>query len=115
MLPPNVFEKRGEPDMPSPDGTLHAITANRLRDGVVVFLGAGGAWVESFAEAALLTEAATALAAAKAQAERDQFGVDLYAFEVEIENGAALPVKMRERIRTLGPSVRLDLGKQAAA
>lgn len=103
--------------MPSPDGTLHAITANRLRDGVVVFLGAGGAWVESFAEAALLTEAeaTTALAAAKAQAERDQFGVDLYAFEVETENGAALPVKMRERIRTLGPSVRLDLGKQAAA
>ncbi|MFD1624237.1 DUF2849 domain-containing protein [Azospirillum griseum] len=103
--------------MPSPDGTLHAITANRLRDGVVVFLAAGGAWVESFADAALLTkaEAEPALAAAKAQADGDQFGVDVYAFEVERADGTAQPVKMRERIRALGPSVRLDLGKQAAA
>ncbi|SMH59956.1 DUF2849 domain-containing protein [Azospirillum agricola] len=111
--------------MPSQDGSLKAITANRLRDGVVVFLGpdwnAGGevatAWVESFADAALFpaAKAETALAAAKPRAEREQFGVDIYAFDVETENGVPVPVKMRERIRALGPSVRLDLGKQAAA
>lgn len=101
--------------MPSQDGSLKAITANRLRDGVVVFLGSGSSWVESFADAALFADADAALAAAKAQAEGDQFGVDVYAFEVEREDGVPVPVKMRERIRALGPSVRLDLGKQAAA
>lgn len=103
--------------MPSQDGPLQAITANRLRDGVVVFLGTGAAWVESFADAALFAggDAGAALASAKALAERGQFAVDVYAFEVETENGAPIPVKMRERIRAFGPSVGLDLGKQAAA
>lgn len=103
--------------MPSKDGPLKAITANRLRDGVVVFLGPGAAWVEAFADAALFPaqEADPALTAAKEQAEREQFGVDIYAFDVEEENGVTVPVKMRERIRALGPSVRTDLGKQAAA
>ncbi|MCG5243276.1 DUF2849 domain-containing protein [Azospirillum doebereinerae] len=103
--------------MPSQDGSLKAITANRLRDGVVVFLGADAAWVEAFADAALFAaaDADAALAAAKAQAEGEQFGVDVYAFDVKTENGVPVPVKMRERIRALGPSVRLDLGKQAAA
>ncbi len=105
------------PQMPSQDGSLKAITANRLRDGVVVFLGPGAVWVESFADAALFAgpDADPALAAAKGQAEREQFGVDIYAFDVEEENGVTVPVKMRERIRALGPSVRTDLGKQAAA
>lgn len=107
--------------MPSQDGSLKAITANRLRDGVVVFLGAGSApdfaWVESFADAALIpaTDADALLAVAKDKAEREQFAVDIYAFEIEDENGVTVPSKMRERIRALGPSVRLDLGKQAAA
>ncbi len=103
--------------MPSQDGSLQAITANRLRDGVVVFLGPDAAWVEAFADAALFSDAdaKTALAAAKAKAERDQFGVDIYAFEVETDNGVPVPVKMRERIRAFGPSIRLDFGKQAVA
>ena len=107
--------------MPSQDGPLIAITANRLRDGVVVFLaadsGADSGWVESFADAGLFApkEAEAILAAAKSKAEREQYGVDIYAFEVETHNGVPVPVKARERIRALGPSVRLDLGKQAAA
>lgn len=98
-------------------GALKAITANRLRDGTVVFLGANSGWVEQLAEAALFegAEADAALAAAKAQAERDQFGVDVYAFDVTVTDGERLPVKTRERIRALGPTVRTDLGKQAAA
>ncbi|PWC34654.1 DUF2849 domain-containing protein [Azospirillum sp. TSO35-2] len=95
---------------------MKAITANRLRDGDVVFLGEGGRWVESFAEAALFarSDADAVLAAAKEKAEREQFGVDIYAFEVTEENGVPVPATMRERIRTAGPTVRTDLGKQAA-
>lgn len=95
-----------------------AITANRLRDGTVVFLGPDAGWVEALDDAALFEDAAAAeaaLAAAKAQAERDRFGVDVYAFDVELVDGRRRPVKTRERIRALGPSVRTDLGKQAAA
>ena len=41
----------------SKEGSMKAITANRLRDGEVVFLGEGGVWVESFADAALFQRA----------------------------------------------------------
>ena len=99
----------------SKEGSMKAITANRLRDGEVVFLGEGGRWVESFAEAALFprAEADAVLAPAKEKAEREQFAVDIYTFEVEDQDGVPVPATMRERIRTAGPTVRLDLGKQS--
>lgn len=96
---------------------LKAITANRLRDGTVVFLGPEGRWVESLDEAALFdgAEADAALADARERSDRDRFGVDVYAFELSVEDGRRRPVKTRERIRAFGPTVRADLGKQAAA
>ena len=39
--------------------------------------------------------------------------VNPYLFEVREENGKVRPVKEREIIRALGPSVRTDTGKQA--
>ena len=100
------------------EAVLQAVTANRLRDGEVIFLAPGAGWVERLDEAALFEDAAaaeTALAAAKAQAEGDQFAVDVYAFDLRVVDGQRVPVKTRERIRALGPTVRIDLGKQAAA
>ncbi|CAO3420362.1 DUF2849 domain-containing protein [Azospirillum argentinense] len=102
------------------EAVLKAITANRLRDGEVIFLapGPGLGWVERLDDAALFEDAAaadTALAAAKAQAEGEQFAVDVYAFDLRVVDGQRVPVKTRERIRALGPTVRIDLGKQAAA
>ncbi|AWJ89718.1 DUF2849 domain-containing protein [Azospirillum baldaniorum] len=102
------------------EAVLKAITANRLRDGEVIFLapGPGLGWVERLDDAALFEDAAaadTALAAAKAQAEGEQFAVDVYAFDLRVTDGQRVPVKTRERIRALGPTVRIDLGKQAAA
>ncbi|TWA68054.1 uncharacterized protein DUF2849 [Azospirillum brasilense] len=99
------------------EAVLKAITANRLRDGEVIFLAPGSGWVERLDDAALFEDAAaeTALAAAKAQAEGEQFAVDVYAFDLRVVDGQRVPVKTRERIRALGPTVRIDLGKQAAA
>ena len=102
------------------EAVLKAITANRLRDGEVIFLapGPGVAWVEQLEDAALFEDAATAdaaLTAAKAQAEDERFAVDVYAFDLRVTDGQRVPVKTRERIRALGPTVRIDLGKQAAA
>ena len=39
--------------------------------------------------------------------------VDPYEIEVDTGTGSPVPVRFREKIRALGPTVRLDLGKQA--
>ena len=98
--------------------SFRAITGNRLRDGAVVFYNDEAGWVESLADASLYEDKATAetkLASAKAEAEKERLAVDIYLFEVLVEDGKRVPVTIRERIRSLGPTVRTDLGKQAAA
>jgi hypothetical protein len=97
---------------------FRAITGNRLRDGTVVFYNNDAGWVERLNDASLYEDKATAettLASVKAQAEKERLAVDIYAFELQVEDGKQVPVTMRDRIRSLGPSVRTDLGKQAAA
>lgn len=89
------------------------LTANRLRDGEVVYWRAG-VWVTALAAAEILrpgTTAESALAAAAAFV-RERVVVNPYLFEVREEAGAATPVEQRERIRAAGPTVRSDLGKQ---
>jgi nucleotide-binding universal stress UspA family protein len=98
--------------------SFRAITGNRLRDGAVVFYNDEASWVETLTDASLYEDKATAettLASAKAEAEKECLAVDIYVFEVVVEDGKRVPVTIRERIRSLGPTVRTDLGKQAAA
>lgn len=90
------------------------LTANRLREGAVIYWHAG-AWVESLPEADIFTDAATAaeaLAAAEADV-RDRLVVNPYLFAVKTDSGPVRPVEEREIIRAAGPTVRPDLGKQA--
>ena len=89
------------------------LTANRLSDGEVVYLTADGAWVGDIASAQILsTEPEGEAALAKGvEAERDLQVVHAYLFDI---TPARKPVKMREIIRAAGPTVRPDLGKQAA-
>ncbi|QJE72220.1 DUF2849 domain-containing protein [Aerophototrophica crusticola] len=95
-------------------GPLQSIAANRLTDGVAVWLGNGGRWVERVGDAAVFQgpgiEAALAEAAAAVKA---QLVVDTYPIDVEVRDGETVPLHMRERMKALGPSVRPDLGKQA--
>lgn len=91
------------------------ITANRLADGLVVFLDAAGGWSEDFHQGAVVEDAeakARALALA-AQAAADNHIVDPYAIELELRAGHLAPKALRERIRATGPTMRTDLGKQA--
>ena len=91
------------------------ITANRLRDGEVVWWNAGR-WVMSLAEGEVFAEpkaADSALEQAMASV-RDNTMVNPYLFDVRVEGGVIKPVKEREIIRAAGPSVRTDTGKQAA-
>jgi nucleotide-binding universal stress UspA family protein len=98
--------------------SFRAITGNRLRDGAVVFYNNDAGWVERLNDASLYEDKATTetvLAAAKAQAEKERLAVDVYAIDVQVEDGKRTPATIREQIRSLGPTVRTDLGKQAVA
>jgi hypothetical protein len=92
---------------------MRAIVANRLVDGEVVFWKQG-AWVEQFAEAQLYDEPGSEdadVAEAKAQVNTV---VEAYPIEVTVQDGVAVPVSYRERLRALGPTNEPTHGKQAA-
>lgn len=91
------------------------LTANRLSDGAVVYLGADGwsEWIEN-ARVAGDGETAADLEACGTRAVAERQVVDPYLIEVREDAGRLAPARLRERIRAAGPTVRLDLGKQAA-
>ena len=96
---------------------LKAVTANRLADGLVVYLGNDG-WVETIA-AARSVDGKEAAAALLAEAEPDVAAcrvVGPYVIDVVPgRDGTLHATSERERIRALGPTTRPDLGKQAEA
>ncbi len=86
------------------------VTANRLRDGRVVWLAEGGRWAEHLAEARVfLGEASDAGLAEADAAERAQLIVGPYLVEVGADT---VPLRARERLRAAGPSI--DAGAVAA-
>jgi len=100
----------------SPVEGLKVVGANRLETGAVVWLGADDAWMALVTEAGVYAgaEAEAALTRAKL-AERANLVVDAALVEVALEDGRPVPLRPRERIRALGPSVRTDLGVQAGS
>lgn len=98
----------------APIPALQILTANRLRDGDVVYWK-NGVWVEHFRDADVFegkTSADAALAAAQAFVTR-RVVVNPYLFGVREEAGLMRAIEEREIVRSEGPSVRRDLGKQA--
>ncbi len=91
------------------------MTANRLRDGDAVFLTRAGIWSEKIDDAALVQEpqATAALEARAAEDVKTNHITGQYLIDAERIDGKIRAALTRERIRTLGPSVRTDLGKQA--
>ena len=90
------------------------LTANRLRDGDVLYRKADS-WVLNLAEGEVYPDAASAdaaLAAATAELTRNEV-VAPYLFEVRAVGGKTVPVKEREIIRAAGPTVHPHTGKQA--
>jgi hypothetical protein len=91
------------------------VTANRLRDGIAVFMTRAGDWSEVIDEAVLALEpqAAAALEARAKEDERKTLVTGAYLIDAERLNGRVRAAHIRERMRAMGPTVRLDLGKQA--
>ncbi len=90
------------------------VTANRLDDGLVVYLNGAG-WSERIEDARIAGDDAAAdglLAEAEGPGQEIRV-VGPYLIEIALEGAEPRPVSYREAIRAKGPTVRLDLGKQA--
>jgi hypothetical protein len=90
--------------------TQQIATANRLIDGAVVFLGAHG-WVERIERATVARSDCEikALEALARQSEAVNEVVGAYLVEVALGEAGPAPTRLRERLRTQGPTVRPDL------
>lgn len=92
------------------------LTANRLADGIAVWLNAGGQWTENLQEALIArhTEAASALEEIGKRDFSANLVVDVNVIDVEEENGVIRPVRLRERIRAAGPTMEYAQGYKPA-
>ncbi|WP_246329353.1 DUF2849 domain-containing protein [Chthonobacter rhizosphaerae] len=86
------------------------VTANSLIEGDVVFRTADGGWVRDIDAAGVLADKAAAEAAhaAALQDVKAAKVVDVALIDVTAEAGKVVPVKLRERIRAFGPTVKSD-------
>ena len=92
------------------------IIANRLSDGLVVFLASAEAWVTDIAQGVVIDDAEEAeqwLARAK-QAEKQCLIVDPNLIAVELQSGRPRPTEIREAIRAFGPSAQVRTDRLAA-
>jgi len=92
---------------PTPPTTLTAITANDLASGRVVYLSKNG-WSEDTKTALTFKGEQEANEALK-KAEADIGAVGAYIIELE-QN--LMPATNREQIRSKGPTIHPELGKQ---
>ena len=96
-------------------GPQKAITANRLSDGLVVFLTGGRSWSLSVDDAELFADGPDLEGALTFGREQHAARVilDPYAIDMETVGDKALPVRLRERIRALGPTIAYGEAERA--
>jgi hypothetical protein len=82
---------------------MKILTANRLADGAVVYLGKGNLWTRAIEDAARLDAEAAPAALAEAKAQVGLF-VGAYLIEAD-EAGIVSRERLRETIRAKGPTV----------
>jgi len=92
------------------------LTANRLSDGIAVWLDASGTWTEKLQDA-LVARHVEAVAALEDIGKRDlrqNKVVDVNVIEVEEVKGQLWPLRLRERIRAAGPTMEYAAGYKPA-
>ncbi|MEZ5894795.1 MAG: DUF2849 domain-containing protein [Parvularculaceae bacterium] len=89
---------------------MKLVSANRLSDGAVIYLGRDGGYVERLCDAARFDTAA-----AEDEIRRLSAAIDVVEVcGVEVDGDAPVGrAALRETIRSAGPTTRRDLGKQA--
>lgn len=96
--------------------TGKVLTANRLGDGIAVWLDASGQWSEHLQQA-LVARHAEAVASLEAIGKRDfaeNRVVDVAVVDVGEVDGRLWPTRLRERIRAAGPSIAYASGFKPA-
>lgn len=99
--------------MPQKPVPLKAVTANRLREGDVVYLTESGLWTAWLNQAATSNDSSAQDEMLK-RAEADVAArkiVAPYLVEVTEVDGILQPLSTRETIRAAGPTVRADYRK----
>ena len=79
----------------------NVVTANRLIDGIVVYLASGDGWTEEIGRARI-AETEEETKALEAEAAKDVAArkvVAVYPMEVAVRDGTVDPLSVRERIR----------------
>jgi hypothetical protein len=93
---------------PAKEGPAKVITANRLDNGLVVFLDQDGDWSLDIATARVLEDGPDldgAIAYAKAQHDA-RVVVEPYPIDVDVKSGVPVPTRLREKIRAeRGPTI----------
>ena len=90
--------------MADDNGIYRVVTANRLRDGIIVYFNKDSGWTADIHEATVAEgEDADALVAVAEKDAKSNFVVGVYAIEI---TGDHQPLTARERIRAEGPSIR---------
>jgi len=89
------------------------ITANRLRDGRVVFLAQGERWVEAVGQSHVADDeaAAAVLIAIADRAVAAREVVAPYLIEVTRDGDRLTPRRYREVLRAIGPSTHPEFGR----
>lgn len=88
------------------------ITANRLTDGIVVYLAPDGAWREAIGEARI-AESAEETAELERIGAADEAACRVVGpYLMEIDAAGHRPARLRESIRAIGPTVQTGLNGQ---
>ena len=95
----------------SKSAEISVLTANRLGDGIVVFLDFEGAWSENLAEAVVARspDEVRALQDRGTYDAEHNLVVEPYLVEVRETVGGLIPIRYRERVRVAGPSILDDV------
>jgi hypothetical protein len=86
---------------------IKIVSANRLNDGTVVYMGLGGAWMTRIADASRL-ESAEAVEAALVAARADEalnLIIDAFVVDAIVEAEGVRATTLRDRIRADGPTI----------
>jgi len=92
---------------------MKIVTANRLNDGAVVYLGDNDRWTLSQSAAAKFSDEDAKPVLAAAQSRVTEIA-DAYLVEVDDDGALAGRERLRELIRRTGPTVREDLNRAEA-
>ena len=96
---------------------MKILTANRLTDGIAVWLADDHGWSECISKSCLAGDAATEekLTRAGQAAFLKNEVIDVNLIDVDVVEGRIVPRRLRERIRAGGPTITVNADLPAGA